>query len=162
MKRLTLAFVLLGWIPLTIACSGANPDGAGSNGADSNPANSDPDLALLQGNWETIRMATDGADLPPERMAKNTTVTFEGNKMITKRKGKVVASWPITLDSSTNPKRMTINTADPGDKERLSLLIYKIEGDTLTTLSGSRSYPTEFTTNTVKGCYLTVRRKIED
>lgn len=120
------------------------------------------DQALIQGTWKTTRMATDGKDLPEETIAKTTTVTFEGDKMITKRKEKVLETWTFKLDPSKSPKQMTVNRAKPSEEEKLSLLIYKIEGDTLTTLSGSRSFPTEFTTNTVKGCYLTVRQRIEE
>jgi uncharacterized protein (TIGR03067 family) len=120
------------------------------------------DRAALAGTWATTRMATAGKELPPAQINSNVTVTFEGDKMITKRRGKIVATWTYKLDETTSPKRMTINTAAEGAKERWSLLIYKIEGDTLTTVAGSRKFPAEFTINTEQGCYFTVRQRVKE
>ena len=106
-------------------------------------------------------MVSAGEEVPPERLRKGMTVTFENGKMITKRDGEVKATWTITLDSSKSPKQMIINSADPGEKEQLSHQIYKIEGDTLTTCSGGRDFPSAFTEQTEKGCYLTVRKRIQ-
>ena len=173
MFRVSIASVLL--LVCIIGCDDI-PNGATTIDADTTPTvatetennavisglttETDEDLKTIQGTWETIRMVTAGEDLPPERIRSNVTVTFKDDQMITKRKGEVKATWKITLDSSKIPKRMTINTADAGEKARLSYQIYKIEGDTLTTCSGSRDFPVEFTEDTEKGCYLTVRKRV--
>jgi uncharacterized protein (TIGR03067 family) len=153
MIRMTLVLLFVSALPL--ACSRG-----GKSDAPASAAQAGGDLALLQGRWETVRMATAGKDLPPEGINKDVTVTFEGNQMITMRDEKVLATWTFTLDPAANPKRMTINTAKPGEKERLSFEIYKIEGDTLTTASGARDFPKSFTDATEKGPYLTVKRRV--
>ena len=83
-------------------------------------------------------------------------LVFEGDKYIRKQKDEVRNEWTFTLDPSTNPKQLLVNRGMSGGKERFSYLIYKIEGNTLTTKSGSRKFPTDFTTETDRGCYLTV------
>ena len=100
--------------------------------------------------------------MPQDKINQNGSVVFEGNNYIRKQKDKVVNEWTFTLDSSASPKQLLISRGMSGGKERFSYLIYKIEGDTLTTKSGSRSFPTDFSTNTVRGCYLTVYQRVSN
>jgi uncharacterized protein (TIGR03067 family) len=101
-------------------------------------------------------MATDGEFLPPERVNADGILVLEGDKYIRKQKDTIQNEWTFTLDPSQRPKQLLINRGMSGGKERFSYLIYKIEGDTLTTKSGSRSFPTDFSLDTDRGCYVTV------
>ena len=115
----------------------------------------------LQGTWKTTRMVTAGKETPDDRIRKDVTVTFEGDKMITQRKGKVLATWTYKVDATKDPKQLTITMGEPG-KEKDYYEIYKVEGDTLTTCSGARDFPKEFTLNTEQGCYYTVRTRVKE
>lgn len=137
-----LACLTLCFLPLVTACSPAE----GS------------DHERLRGTWQTVRLVTNDKETP---FRPETTVTFENGQMITRRKGKQLASWSYTLDETKNPRQMVINTGT-AEKPQLSQLIYKIEGDTLTTCSGSRSFPKEFTTKTEQGCFYTVRQRVKE
>ena len=117
------------------------------------------DAAALQGSWKITQMATNGEYLPQERVNSDATLVVEGDKYIMKHKDEVKNEWTFTLDSSTSPKQLLVNRGTSGGKERFSYLIYKIEGDTLTTKSGSTSFPTDFTTETARGCYMTVYKR---
>lgn len=117
------------------------------------------DASLIQGSWKITQMATNGEYLPQEQVNLDGTLVFDGDKYIMKQNDKVQNEWTFTLDASTNPKQLLVNRGMSGGKERFSYLIYKIEGDTLTTKSGSPSFPTDFTTETVRGCYLTVYKR---
>ena len=121
--------------------------------------NSAPDESLIQGSWNISQMATNGEYLPPEKTNTDWILIFEGNEYIRKQKDKVQNEWTFTLDTSTNPKQLLVNRGMFEGKERFSYLIYKIEGNTLTTKSGSRSFPADFTTETDRGCYLTVYKR---
>ena len=121
--------------------------------------NSAPDDSLIQGSWELSQMATSGEYRPQDKLPSDAILVFEDNKYIMKQEGKVRNEWTFTLDTSTNPKQLLVNRGMSGGKERFSYLIYKIEGNTLTTKSGSREFPTDFATETDRGCYLTVYKR---
>ncbi len=75
MKTL-LGLLLMLTMPLTIGC--------GSNsGGDSR----------LQGTWKYKQIVNAGKETPAELLDRAPTVTFEGNKMITKEGDKVVETW---------------------------------------------------------------------
>ena len=121
--------------------------------------NSSSDESAIQGSWEITQMATNGEYLPQDKVNKDGILVFQGNKYIRKQKDKVQNEWTFTLDPSKTPKQLLVNRGMSGGKERFSYLIYKIEGDTLTTKSGSPSFPKDFTTETDQGCYLTVFKR---
>ena len=113
----------------------------------------------IEGTWKITKMATNGAYLPQDKINSDGSIVLEGNRYIRKQKDEVVNEWTFTLDSSKNPKQLLISRGESGGKERFSYLIYKIEGDTLTTKSGSSSFPADFSTETDRGCYLTVYQR---
>lgn len=120
------------------------------------------DDSRIQGTWRITQMATNGAYLPQDKINSDGSLVLEGNKYIRKQNDKVVNEWTFTLDSSTSPKQLLVSRGMSGGKERFSYLVYKIEGDTLTTKSGSRSFPTDFSTETDRGCYVTVYKRVSN
>ena len=117
------------------------------------------DAALLQGTWRITKMATDGEYLPDDKVNTEGRLVLDGNKYIMRQGDRVRNEWTFTVDSSKNPKQLLVSRGVSNGKERFSYLIYKIEGDTLTTKSGSNSFPTDFSTDTDRGCYVTVYQR---
>jgi uncharacterized protein (TIGR03067 family) len=123
--------------------------GCGASGGD----------AALQGSWRITKMATNGEYLPDDKVNTKARLVLDGNKYIGRQGDRVQNEWTFTVDSSKNPKQLLVSRGVSNGKERFSYLIYKIEGDTLTTKSGSRAFPTDFSTNTDQGCYVTVYQR---
>lgn len=115
--------------------------------------------AALQGTWKITKMATGGEYLPDDKINTKGRLVLEGNKYIMRQGDRVLNEWTFTVDSSKNPKQLLVSRGVSNGKERFSYLIYKVEGDTLTTKSGSPTFPTDFSTNTDQGCYVTVYQR---
>ena len=105
-------------------------------------------------------MATGGEYLPDDKVNTGGRLVLDGNKYIMRQGDRVLNEWTFTVDSSKNPKQLLVSRGVSNGKERFSYLIFKIEGDTLTTKSGSPSFPTDFSTNTDQGCYVTVYQRV--
>lgn len=114
------------------------------------------DAAKLQGSWEPVSQTSEGQEKPTP---KDAVLVFADDKYIMKQGDRVSNEWTFTVDSSKNPKQLLVNRGEQNGKVRFSYLIYKIEGDTLTTQSGSGTFPASFTPNTDRGCALTVYRR---
>lgn len=145
MKTLT-GLLLMFALPLMVGCGSS-----GGGGDDSQ----------LKGTWKFTRVVNNGKETPAELINRDITVTFEGDKMITKRKGKVVDTWTYKIDDTQDPKQMTITMGEPG-KEKDYYEIYKIEGDTLTMCGGSSTFPKQFNTKLEPGAYFSVRTRVEE
>jgi len=115
--------------------------------------------AALQGTWRITKMATNGEYLPDDKVNTEGRLVLDGNKYIMRQGDRVRNEWTFTIDSSKSPKQLLVSRGVSNGKERFSYLIYKIEGDTLTTKSGSNSFPTDFSMATDGGCYLTVHQR---
>ena len=118
--------------------------------------------AALEGTWRITKMATGGEYLPADRVNTRGRLVLDGNKYLMRQGDRVLNEWTFKADSSKNPKQLLVSRGVSNGKERFSYLIYKVEGDTLTTKSGSRSFPTDFSTNTDTGCYVTVYQRTND
>jgi uncharacterized protein (TIGR03067 family) len=118
--------------------------------------------AALQGSWRITKMATNGEYLPDDKVNTKSRLVLDGNKYIMRQGDRVLNEWTFKVDSSKNPKQLLVSRGVSNGKERFSYLIYKIEGDTLTTKSGASSFPTEFSTSTDRGCFLTVYQRDRD
>ena len=115
--------------------------------------------AALQGSWRITKMATNGEYLPEDKVNTEARLVLDGNKYIMRQGDRVRNEWTFTVDSSKNPKQLLVSRGVSNGKERFSYLIYKIEGDTLTTKAGSNSFPTDFSTDTDRGSYVTVYQR---
>ena len=143
MKTL-IGLLLMLAMPLTIGC--------GSNsGGDSR----------LQRTWKYKQIVNAGKETPAELLNRAPTVTFEGNKMITKDGDKVVETWTYKVDTSQDPKRMTITMGEPG-KERDHNEFYKIEGDTLTMCYANKIFSNAFNTKLEPDAYFSVRTRVKE
>ena len=140
----SIALLLMIAIPLTMGCS--------SNSGDD---------SRLTGTWKYTQLVNDGKETPADLIGRAPSVTFEGNKMITKEGGKVVETWTYKTDVTQDPKRMTITMGEPG-KEREYYQVYKIEGDTLTMCSSNKSFSKGFNTKLEPGAYFSVRTRVKE
>ena len=104
-------------------------------------------------------MATNGEYLPDDKVNTKGRLVLDGNKYIMRQGDRVRNEWTFTVDSSKNPKQLLVSRGVSNGKERFSYLIYKIEGDTLTTKSGASSFPTDFSNDTDGGCFVTVYQR---
>ena len=68
-------------------------------------------------------------DLPEEKV-KEMRISFEGDKLLAKRGGKVAESSTFSLDETKNPKTIDMLQANSKEK-RPAQGIYKLEGDKL-------------------------------
>lgn len=117
------------------------------------------DASNLQGTWKITKMGTGGSYLPADRVNTDGILVLEGDAYIRKQGDKIQNEWTFTADATTSPAQLKVSRGVSGGKERFSYLIYKIEGDTLTTKSGSRDFPTDFSLTTDSGCYVTVYQR---
>lgn len=118
--------------------------------------------SALQGSWKITKMATGGEYLPDDKVNTKGRLVLDGNKYIMRQGDRVRNEWTFTVDSSKNPKQLLVSRGVLNGKEQFSYLIYKIEGDTLTTKSGASKFPSDFSTNTDQGCYVTVYQRAGD
>ena len=113
----------------------------------------------IQGTWRIAKLATDGEYLPDDKVNAKGRLVLDGNKYIMRQGDRIRNEWTFTVDSSKNPKQLLVSRGVSNGKERFSYLIYKIEGNTLTTKSGSNSFPADFSLDTDRGCFLTVYQR---
>lgn len=104
-------------------------------------------------------MATNGEYLPDDKVNTEARLVLDGNKYLVRQGDRVRNEWTFTADKSKNPKQLLVSRGVSNGKEQFSYLIYNIEGDTLTTKSGSTSFPTDLSTDTDRGCYVTVYQR---
>ena len=104
------------------------------------------DPKALQGVW-TIKSWSMGG-FEPITLRGHDETTVEGNRWSISSEGKVTSRGTIALDLTKHPSRMIRDAVEDGKRER-TLLIYKLDGDTLITFSmcggkeWSRVYPKE-------------------
>ena len=142
MKTL-LGLLLMLTMPLTIGC--------GSNGGGD---------SRLQGTWKYKQIVNAGKETPAELLDRAPTVTFEGNKMITKEGDKVVETWTYKIDATQDPKRITVIMGEPGEQKEYPHY-YKIEGDTLTMAHANKKFTNAYNTKLEPDAYFSVRTRVK-
>jgi uncharacterized protein (TIGR03067 family) len=87
------------------------------------------ELARLEGKWRVVDEQSRGAKHAPE---EETIVHFQGDK-VTVTAGKRMAEFAVRIDPAQKPPALDFTGTAPGsDKQATQLLIYRLEGDTLT------------------------------
>lgn len=114
----------------------------------------------LRGTWKFAQQVTNGKEASAEALSKAPTVTFEGNKMIRKRDGKVKDTWTYKVDTNHSPKRMTITMGEPG-KEKDYHHYYTLEGDTLTMSHANAKFSNPVQTRPEPGAHYTVYTRVK-
>jgi uncharacterized protein (TIGR03067 family) len=80
-----------------------------SDGPNTNPDDA-KELEQLKGTWLVTKIEVMGNPLPKEAVKKQgIQYVFEGNRVTIHRPGKPDKTGRITVDTTTNPKRMTID-----------------------------------------------------
>jgi len=125
--------------------------GCGSNGGSD---------SRLIGTWNYTQVVNNGKENSAELMSRAPTVTFDGQKMIRKKGDKVVDTWTYKVDTTHDPKRMTITMGEPGEEKDYHEY-YVIEGDTLTTCHANKTFSNPFNTKLEPGAYFTVYTRVK-
>ena len=125
--------------------------GCGSNGGGD---------SQLQGTWKYKQIVNSGKETPPEMLSRAPTVTFEGNNMLRKKADEVVDRWTYKVDTTHDPRRMTVTMGEPG-KEKDYHHYYTIEGDTLTTCHANKKFSNPFQIQLEPGAYFTVYTRVK-
>jgi uncharacterized protein (TIGR03067 family) len=105
------------------------------------------DLAKLQGNWKPAATEFKGKDVIP---IPAVTYSIDGSEYTSKSdEQKVRGKVAFRIDASTNPKTIDLTLRDG----KVSLGIYKLDGDTLTICreTGSGVRPADFKTTNKDG-----------
>lgn len=79
--------------------------------------------------------------------------------MIRKEGDKIVDTWTYQVDSTQNPKRLTVTMGEPG-KERDHHHYYTLEGDTFTTCHANKKFSNPFSIELKPDAYFTVYTRV--
>jgi uncharacterized protein (TIGR03067 family) len=114
------------------------------------------DLARFQGTWTVASMEMNGKSMPPEARQK-IKLTLNGENFVFKN-GDHSEPGLYKLDPAKKPKELNIVITEGEDKGKIYLVIYKIEGDTMTQCMEleNKNRPREFTGKAGSGCALEV------
>ena len=117
------------------------------------------EIAKWQGTWRAVSMDHDGKATPSEKL-KPIKLTVEGANYKFEN-GDFSESGRYRFDPSQKPKALDIVVGEGASKDKVYLVIYKIEGDELTICleSENKHRPTEFTGKEGSGCVLEVWRR---
>jgi uncharacterized protein (TIGR03067 family) len=119
------------------------------------------ELEKWQGDWVAVSGELAGLTCRAEEL-RAVKVTIQGDKWIGTGSGGTT-TYSITLDLTTDPKRLDLKGVEGKWAGRLFLGIYKLEGDMLTVCKGhgDNSRPTEFATKVRTSHQLTVFKRVK-
>ena len=148
-------------ISTAILCGGCRPRGTTPTEGGPKTATNDPQaLAPLKGTWHVTAIEAAGKPVPSDRIQKiGLQYVFDGDKVTIRRPDRPDNTSTVTLDASTNPKKMTINQSPPvraiytvdGNKLRLCLMVDE---------NPNAGYPTELASKAApKTDLLTLERR---
>jgi uncharacterized protein (TIGR03067 family) len=92
-------------------------------------ANGRSDQQLLQGTWKVIKRVKNGA--AEDVNEHPTTLTITGKDIAETRDGKVCQEGAFTLESSANPKRITLTGKSGDNSGKTFEAIFEVDGNTL-------------------------------
>jgi uncharacterized protein (TIGR03067 family) len=118
------------------------------------------ELKKFQGTWEAVSGESAGKPQPPESV-EGLTVTFQGDKFVSKKGDKVLQEGTIKIDPAKSPRQIDVIASSGPEADKAQLGIYKFEGDRLiicgTPAGGQR--PTAFKTDGDEKAHLIVARR---
>jgi uncharacterized protein (TIGR03067 family) len=119
------------------------------------------DKVALQGAWK-VEAYEDGGKSTPEEELKDTCLIFKGDKLLTKKKQKIVDEVAFKLDPSQKPQAIDL-LSKTGEESDAIKGIYELNDDALRIcLAGvsSQARPTGFATKEGSNtCLITLKRK---
>jgi uncharacterized protein (TIGR03067 family) len=87
-------------------------------------------LKQIQGTWKFVSQEADGKPRTKDELAKQ-TITFEGDKWMVHRDGKVIQAGTHKFDPDQKPPQVDAVVTEGEDKGNTMLGIYELKGDTL-------------------------------
>lgn len=119
------------------------------------------EIEQWQGTWHATSMLHEGQQTPAEKL-KPIKLTVEGDAYHFEN-GEFHERGTYRFDPSQEPKALDIVVGEGPDKDKVYLVIYKIEGDELTIClqSDNERRPTEFTGAEGSGCVLEVWKRVK-
>ena len=114
------------------------------------------DLQKLQGTWTVVSMEMDGKLMSADARQK-IKLTLHGENYVFKNGGGGNAGL-YKLDPTKDPKELDIVVAGGAENGKVYLVIYKIEGNTMTQCMelSNKNRPREFTGKAGSGCALEI------
>jgi uncharacterized protein (TIGR03067 family) len=124
------------------------------------------EMKKFEGTWITVSAIADGKKVPEEKL-KGFTATYKANGTWVMKNDKETWSGTYTLDPSKKPKTGDFIGMDGKFKDKTSMDIYDLDGDTLTfcyvivptSKEATKERPTKFESKEGSGHYLYVLKR---
>jgi uncharacterized protein (TIGR03067 family) len=124
------------------------------------------EMKKLEGTWTTVSLTFDGKKVPDEK-AKATTFTVKADGTWTMKNEKESWGGTFTVDPGKKPKTGTFVGRSGSFKDKTTLDIYELDGDTLTFCyvivptgkESTKERPTKFSSEEGSGHYLSVMKR---
>jgi uncharacterized protein (TIGR03067 family) len=138
-------------------------------GCSSKPTESADDLIkkdreAAKGDWKVVAREIDGVKATEEEL-KDLVAHRDGEGKLTTKRGDTVLFEAVSkIDPTKSPKTFESTQISPGpNKDKVSLGIYKLEGDTMTICAAppGAERPTEFSSKSGSKWSLVVTRRIK-
>ncbi len=119
------------------------------------------EMAKMEGDWTLASGERDGMPIP-EEFAKTMRRTIKGEEFTVTREGETIVKGKFTIDPTKKPKTIDVTFTDGQLKDKSTLGIYELEGDTFKlcyAAPDSKERPKEFSAKEGSGHTLAVWKR---